>query len=176
MRLPRSWTAFTVGISSSIVNVTSSPVRPVSTAIFTKSAPASISAIAACRSSSPESTKTTNGGNLSRRASQVPAAMIVGASTPPPCVSRRRRVRRHREGGSRSRLFALPADCPDERLDRYRRERFDLDGAPRAETHGDPRDRLVVFRLHDVDEVVTAKRRVLRDHSRAHGLDLFVDL
>src|SRR5713226_56108 len=99
------------------------------------------------------------------------------STTPPPTSSHTKRSGGGRSSPASSRgLLGLPADGADEGLDRYGRERLDLNGPARAEADGDACDRLVVLRLHDVDEVVPPERRVLRDDAGAHRFDLLVDL
>src|SRR6185436_2973426 len=73
-------------------------------------------------------------------------------------------------------LSGTRLQAADEVVDRDRGQRLVLDGAARAELERDARDRLLVRRLDDVDEVEAAEDGPLRLHGRAELLDLSVDL
>src|SRR4051812_27444872 len=64
----------------------------------------------------------------------------------------------------------------DEVVDGNRRQRLVLAGAARAELQRNARDRRLVRRLDDIDEVKAAKRRPLRLDRGAQLLDILVDL
>src|SRR5918992_985723 len=63
----------------------------------------------------------------------------------------------------------------DEVVDRDRRERQELDAAPRRQLGGDACDRPLIGRVDDADEVVWAEDGVLRLHGGAELRELLVD-
>src|SRR5947207_5662702 len=125
------------------------------------------------------SAATSKQGTLSRAIPALPgAAMISGccglrsnartsACSRPPLPTTRIRFR--------SSVSSRASERSDEVVDRDRRQRLIAAGPARPELKRHTRDRLLVGRLEDVDEVVLAERRPLRLDRCPQLLDLLVD-
>src|SRR2546425_12503397 len=62
-----------------------------------------------------------------------------------------------------------PLQTLDELIERDGGHRHHLHGAARADLDRDTRDRRVVWRVDDREEIVGTQQRVLRDDARAHA-------
>src|SRR5215208_6221208 len=101
------------------------------------------------------------------------SARTIACSRPPPP---RTRTFKPQPPLLRSSEGLTPSQRGDEVVDRDRGHRLVVRRAARAELERDARHRLLVGRLHDVDEVEVAEGRPLRLDRRAELLDLVVHL